>query len=72
LDLTGSCRKPHNKLQKYTPHQILLGRLRWDMQHAWINKKFIKLLVIKLKGRRNHIGDQGIAGRIILKWILQN
>jgi hypothetical protein len=75
---TGEWRRLHNKelYALYSSPNIIQviksRRLRWAGHVACMGEKrgTYRVLVGKTEGR-NHLEDQGIDGRIILKWIFE-
>jgi hypothetical protein len=76
-EFTGKWRKLHKKLDdQYSPPTIIRviksSRMRWRACNAYGDGKGVyKVLVGKHEGK-NHWGDPGVDGKIILRWIFRN
>jgi hypothetical protein len=76
-ELTNECRKLHTEELNdlyCSPNIIRViksRRMRWAGHVAHMGRRGVYRLFVGKTEERDHLGDTGIDGRIILRWILR-
>jgi hypothetical protein len=75
-EVTGEWRKLHNELNDlyFSPNivRVIKSRMRWAGNTASMRERHIYGVLLRNPEEKGPLGDQGIDGMTVLRWIFRN